>query len=121
VDIILGKDRRRWSREDKLSIVAETFEPGAIVLDVARRRQISSGQIYTWRKQFRAELGFPESEPATPAAAAAMQFMPVAITAERPATMIEVDFTGGAKLKMSGGVDLSLLMALIKALATKPR
>jgi transposase len=121
VDIILGKERRRWSRTDKLAIVAETFEPGAVILEIARRRQVSSGQIHTWRKQFRAELGFPEPETAAPAAALPMQFMPVAITAGAPMTMIEVELAGGAKVKISGGVDAPLMMALIRALATKPR
>jgi transposase len=121
VDIILGKERRRWSREDKLAIVAETFAPGAVILEIARRRQISSGQIHTWRKQFRAELGFPapETDPQFPAPP--MRFMPVAIAAEAPATMIEVELTGGTKIKISGGVEASMMMALIKALATKSR
>ncbi len=121
MDIILGKERRRWSRADKLSTVAETFEPGAVILEVARRRQVSSGQIHTWRKQFRAELGFPERETAAPAAPPPMQFMPVAITAGAPATMIEVELAGGVKIKISGGVDGALMMALIKALTMKPR
>lgn len=122
MDIILGKERRRWSHEDKLAIVAETFEPGAVILEIARRRQVSSGQIHTWRKQLRAELGFPAPEPdAPPISPPAMRFMPVAITAGARATTIEVELAGGAKVKISGGVEPSLMMALIKALATKPR
>lgn len=121
MDIILGKERRRWAREDKLAIVAETFAPGVVILDIARRRQVSSGQIDTWRKQFRAELGFPESETAPPVAAPPMRFMPVAIAAEAPATMIEVELASGTKVKISGGVEASMMMALIKVLATKSR
>jgi transposase len=121
VDIILGKERRRWSREDKLAIVAETFAPGAVILKIARRREISSGQIHTWRKQFRAELGFPERKTDPPISAPPMRFMPVAITAEAPATMIEVELASGTKVKISGGVEASMMMALIKALASKSR
>jgi transposase len=121
VDIILGKERRRWSREDKLAIVSETFAPGAVILEIARRREISSGQIHTWRKQFRAELGFPAPETGPPIAAPPMRFMPVAIAAGAPATMIEVELASGTKVKISGGVEASVMMALIKALATKSR
>jgi hypothetical protein len=35
--------------------------------------------------------------------------------------MIEVELTGGTKIKISGGVEASMMMALIKALATKSR
>ena len=42
--------RRRWSEVDKLSIVRESLEPGAIVAAVARRHDINSGLLYTWRR-----------------------------------------------------------------------
>jgi transposase len=124
VDIILGKERRRWSREEKLAIVAETFAPGVVILDVARRHQVSSGQVHTWRKQFRAELGFPAPPPPTPPrldppAAPAMRFMPLAIAAERAPAMIEVELAGGARLKITGGLDADLVAALVKALSRR--
>ena len=43
--------RRRWSDEEKLAILKETTQSGAIVADVARRHGIGTGQLYTWRKQ----------------------------------------------------------------------
>jgi len=43
--------RRRWSDEQKLAVLRETTEPGAIVSMVARRHGINTGQLYTWRKQ----------------------------------------------------------------------
>lgn len=43
--------RRRWSDEQKLSILKETTRPGALVASVARRHGIGTGQLYTWRKQ----------------------------------------------------------------------
>jgi transposase len=41
-------------------IVAESFAPGAVVPNVARRADISAGQIYPWRQELRAtaETGF---------------------------------------------------------------
>lgn len=41
--------RRRWSDEQKLQILSEAFTPGACSSEVARRHDISRGQLYTWR------------------------------------------------------------------------
>ena len=43
--------RRRWSDDEKLAILKETTEPGAIIAAVARRHRIGTGQLYTWRRQ----------------------------------------------------------------------
>jgi len=45
--------RRSWSDEEKLEILAEAFRPGVRVRDVLERRELSSGLVYTWRKQAR--------------------------------------------------------------------
>ncbi|MEX2746284.1 transposase [Rhizobium mongolense] len=42
--------RRRWSLDDRAQILAEAFAPGAVVSEVARRFEVSTGLIYTWRK-----------------------------------------------------------------------
>nr|WP_274845341.1 transposase [Sinorhizobium meliloti] len=39
--------RRRWSLEDRAQILAEAFAPGAVVSEVARRFEVSTGLIYT--------------------------------------------------------------------------
>ncbi|AJK49450.1 transposase [Burkholderia plantarii] len=46
------EQRRRRSVEEKLSIVRETFEPGATVSGVARRHQINANQVFAWRKLY---------------------------------------------------------------------
>jgi transposase len=43
--------RRRWSDEQRLQILTEAFAPGACPTDVARRHEVSTGQLYTWRKK----------------------------------------------------------------------
>lgn len=43
--------RRRWSDERRLQILMEAFAPGACPTDVARRHEISTGQLYTWRNK----------------------------------------------------------------------
>jgi transposase len=76
VDVITDAPRhRRWSLEEKQSILAAAFAPGAIVAEVARRANVSSGLLYTWRKELMAKkpAGFSQmvtvadlSPPATP-------------------------------------------------------
>jgi transposase len=52
--IISGVERhRRWRLEDKLRIVAEAEAPGAVFALVARRHEVSRGQLWTWRTQVR--------------------------------------------------------------------
>ncbi len=69
VEVLSGPARRRrWSVEDKARIVAETLEPGASVSEVARRWQVCSQQVFTWRREARAgHLVLPaEAMSATP-------------------------------------------------------
>ena len=62
IEVLSGPERRRrWSAEQKRSIVAEAFSPGASVCEVARRRDVVAGQIYRWRHELRAAAaGFAE-------------------------------------------------------------
>ncbi len=125
MDIILGKERRRWSLEEKRAIVAETFEPGAVILEICRRRQVASGQLHTWRKQYREELGFPA--PQTGAIAPVGRFMPLAMIGgaappaapSDPAPMIEIDFSGAARVWITGAASTDLVGVVLKALARK--
>src|SRR6202043_3748653 len=55
VDIRVGVGRRRrWSVEAKGRIVAESYAPGAVVSEVARRHDISPQHLFGWRKAARA-------------------------------------------------------------------
>src|SRR5918993_2483721 len=42
--------RRRWSTEEKVRIVEETYLPGNSVSLVARRHGIAANQLFTWRR-----------------------------------------------------------------------
>ncbi len=53
-EVLAGPERRRrWSTEEKLRILGQSVAPGSSVSLVCRMHGISSGQLYTWRKQFR--------------------------------------------------------------------
>ena len=51
MEIITGVERRRrWRLEEKLRIVAETEEPGASFVAVARRHEVNRGLLWNWRQ-----------------------------------------------------------------------
>ncbi|MEQ6335732.1 transposase [Sphingobium sp. MK2] len=50
ITVMTGPERRRrWSDEERLQILSEAFAPGASVLAVAQRHDISTARIYTIR------------------------------------------------------------------------
>lgn len=63
VEILGAQRRRRWSREERLEILAEAFGPGGCPTDVMRRHDLSSGLLYTWRRKLHeaCEEGFAEA------------------------------------------------------------
>src|SRR5580692_4493373 len=58
IEIITRGERRcSWTREQKREIVAESLGPELTPTEVARKHAISSGQLYTWRRQLLAMPG----------------------------------------------------------------
>ncbi len=75
MEIITGVERRRrWRDEDKLRIVAEAEAPDAVFAQVARRHDISRGQLWNWRRLARAGVLRLATMPA--------EFLPVRVTLE---------------------------------------
>ena len=80
ITVFTGPERRRrWGDDDRLRILGEAFAPGACVREVARRNDLSTGLIYTWRRKFTPDLPGPAfaravvtEEPDIGAAAAAI-------------------------------------------------
>jgi len=112
-EVITGPERRRrWSADQKRAIVAESFAPGAVVSEVARRADVSPGQIYRWRQELRAATGFaqvliapaesPEPKGAPPWAA--------------PALEVEL---GQVRVRIPGSVPADLAAAVLKALSRR--
>src|ERR1700759_3199075 len=48
--------RRRRSEEERRRIVAESFEPGASVSVVARRHDVNTNLLFTWRRRYGTEV-----------------------------------------------------------------
>jgi transposase len=65
----------RWSRDEKLRIVAESAQAGRTASQVARDHGIAPGQLFPWRRQLLAET--------VANGAAADGFVPVTIASGR--------------------------------------
>ena len=116
VEVITGVERRRrWTEEQKRAIVAASFAPGAVVCEVARRAEVSPGQIYRWRQELRA------------AAAGFAQVLIAPVESPDQAThqarcsesAIEVEFAGRARVRIPGSIPAELAAAIVKALARR--
>jgi transposase len=100
-EILAGPERRRrWSLEEKLGILAQSLAPGSSAALVCRLHGISSGQLYTWCRQFRTgELtGFAPVRLAAPVGELGLAATPVdpVPEADRPADgIIEVELASG--------------------------
>ncbi|WP_086004916.1 IS3 family transposase [Ralstonia solanacearum] len=51
MEVLTGPERRRrWSVDEKLAMVRESFEPGKTVSMVARQHGVNPNQVFHWRK-----------------------------------------------------------------------
>jgi transposase len=115
VDIRVGVGRRRrWSEEAKGRIVAESYAPGAVVSQVARRHEIAPQHLFAWRKAARAgRLVLPAEEAALfVPIVVAPQKMAVAAKAAVASITIEI---AGVVVRAERGVDLGWLADVLRA------
>jgi transposase len=114
--------RRRWRAEDKYRIVQETLTPGAVVMAVARRHGISTGLLYTWRRQAlaRAMSGFLPVQVVADASASPLPDTatpPSPETSSSPArSVIEIVLSSGVSLRVDASVDEDALRRVLSAL-----
>jgi transposase len=114
MDIILGKERKRWSEDQKREIVAETFAAGEVT-SVARRHGANPSMVFGWRKRFLAEQRTSQTHaPAFMPIALAPPAAPPSLASDAPA--IDVEFVCGARLRVTGAVDPELVAHIVKAL-----
>jgi transposase len=111
VTLLTGPERRRrWHAEDRRRILAAAFAPGAVVADVARQYEISTGLIYTWRRQSLAV----ESGAAFVPGIVVDEPAPVLPTSSAPA--ITVDLAGRVRVRIEATAPAALVAAALRAL-----
>lgn len=108
--------RRRWSDEERLQILSEAFAPGALVAQVARRHDVSTGLIYTWRRNFRRRAAACDA-PAVVAGfaeAVVVDEGPVELPAAHAAIVVELP--GGGRVSIFGSALPAAAAAVLRAL-----
>ena len=138
IELITGEARRRpWSAEEKSRILAESFEPGAKVADVARRHGMNRSLLWNWRHEVRKRGADGERTFVPIRVMDAMDGMPTCDALAAPATAgcgpvsagagsggaatgtIEIEM-GGARVRVSGVVDAAALRQVLSHLRRKP-
>src|SRR6266851_4661335 len=90
-----GKRRRRlWSEEEKRRIVAATFERGASVSVVARRHDVNTNMLFTWRREMGIGASASADDPTTFVPAVIGAAPAAAPTPPSPAGQIEIVLAG---------------------------
>ena len=129
------RHKRLWTDEEKRSICHQTRAPGVSVAQVARRYAVNANLIFKWLRDARFA---PETDPvgtvsAETAADAPMQFLPVEVLTEPqdggaevgPADdfvsgstgIIEIELSGGHRLRITGAYDPDALARLLRGLS----
>ena len=128
--------RRRWPAEEKLRIMSEALERGAVVAAVANRNGVCRSQLYTWLRLARDERlpGISLStRPATPfvpvrigslattapangAPAPAPPDARAAPSSRRRMSVVEVVLSNGRWLRVEESIDPAVLSRLVEAL-----
>ena len=132
IEVITGqRRRRRWTAQEKARIVAESFEEGANISEVARRNGVVRGLLTVWRHKLAAAAGVSapgfvpvliasEGSPATAcepgrAAPAHTRLQEMASPPGQLRGMIEIEVSG-ARIRVEPGVDPMTLSTVLSAL-----
>ena len=108
--------RRRWTDEERLRILAEAFAPGACVTHVARRHDVSTGLIYTWRRKLRRSAVSPG--PASSSEAGFAEALVVDDAAGQPTSepAIIVDLARNGRVSIFASASPAVVTATLQAL-----
>ena len=109
--------RRTWPDDVKGRIVAETFEPGALVADVARRHGMAAQHLSTWRRLAReGKIVVPVDEPMFARLEIAPQDEVAPVSP--PGDVVEID-TGGMTIRLSGTTPADRIADVVSALSAR--
>ena len=107
--------RRRWSVDQKLSILREAFGPDGSVSATCQRHAVGSGMLYTWRRQ--ALAGDLRGTKRTPAPSFAEVEVSVPTAATAGSGQIGIELPSGVRLTVDAAVDTDALARVMSVLA----
>jgi transposase len=117
IELITGTvRRRRWTNDEKATIVAESTRPGVNIAEVARRFGVNRGLLQTWRRKAIGErpvfvplcaegMVAADNNKDRPNTARSVAMETAAPT--RPGT-VEIE-SGGVRVRFTGPVDATTL------------
>jgi transposase len=132
-----ARERRIWADDEKRMICRQARLPGISVSQVARRYDVNANLVFMWLRDAR----FVPEEVAPPietlaaradetADGATTAFLPVELIAEadatpspdvppepRPAGVMEIELSGGHRLRVEGSYDPDALARFLRALS----
>ena len=116
--------RRRWSVEQKLSILRDAFEPNGSVRDAVEQHEVGSGQLYTWWRQAMAGTLAGTARPTVPAFGAQVQIAAEPVvpllpgpTVSEPAGRIGIELPSGIRLSVDALVDAEALARVLSVVS----
>jgi transposase len=110
--VIVADARRRWTRAEKQAIVAECGVDRASVSAVARKHNIATSLLFRWRRELGPARTSAEAQPAFVAVG-----LPAPVgTAVGNGGLIEIELSGGRRVRVAGAVDVVALRRVIEVL-----
>jgi transposase len=113
------RPRRSWPEALKREIVAASLEPGASVSLVARRYDVNTNQLFSWRRLYRDGLLGPTGSALVPVAVKGAPSVVVDASPPRVTDTIEIEVPGGYRVRVGTGVDGEVLRRVLDALARR--
>jgi transposase len=115
ITVLTGPERhRRWREDERRTILAAAFAPGASVAEVARRYDVATSLIYKWRQH---ALSANNGEASfAPAILVADSTPPPGTVASEDGTSISVELSDGTRVSIGARTSASLVTAVLRAL-----
>lgn len=112
--IALVAGRRRWSADQKLSILREAFGSDGSVSATCQRHAVGSGMLYTWRRH--ALTGDLMGAKRTPVPSFAEVEVSVPATATAGSGQIGIELPSGVRITVDAAFDAGALARVMSVL-----
>ena len=117
LEVVETGRRRRWSDDEKLRIVTESFEAPRAISSTARRHGISRSLLMTWRRSFGPEPISPQGEQSGFARVVlAAEVEPPTVAVTPPSGQMVIIVGRDRRVIVDAGVDAAALARVLQVL-----